>query len=445
MIAFATLFLGLIIGPQFVEVVVDDSVSSVELLLDGRGMGFLRAEDGWSGFCDFGSELEPHELVAVAYDSERREIARARQWINLPNPPAKATVVFEGGRDGRGVEARLFWESVVAAQPTSVTVRFDGAILRVRDPGRIALPDFDPDQLHFFRAELEFPDNVSSVVEVAFGGRYADQANAELTAVPVELGRRAQLPSVEQMQGWFSKAGEPLVVVATESGAPQIVVVRAEDARRDISGFRRAARRERRRLEREAAGRSESVIAKGDLSFVASSRLRLLSPFPTRQKREGYDLEVFPQSAELTSAHGDVYALLTSLRWRLEGTERPRLADAVAAAALLAAGPNRRRAVILMLGAKSHRSDASQFESGVVRRYLEHLRVPLFVWSTAEDLGELPAAWGEVVDITTHRKLEKAVEDVNRVLERQRIVWIDGTHLLPEVELTPNPAIRLAL
>lgn len=59
MIAFASLFLGLILGPRPMEVVVGDEVAAVELLLDGRSLGMLR-EPPWRFETDFGNELAPN-------------------------------------------------------------------------------------------------------------------------------------------------------------------------------------------------------------------------------------------------------------------------------------------------------------------------------------------------------------------------------------------------
>ncbi len=95
MIAFATLFLGLTIGVQSVEVAVGDEVAAVAILLGGRNLGVIEGPP-WSMDVDFGSELAPQLLEAVAFDAERQEINRARQHVNLPYPPVKLSVVLEG-------------------------------------------------------------------------------------------------------------------------------------------------------------------------------------------------------------------------------------------------------------------------------------------------------------------------------------------------------------
>jgi len=226
MVGFVTLLLGLVVGTQPVELFVDPSVVAVEIYLDGRSIGVLQSEP-WRLPCDFGSELEPHELVAVALDESGEELVRARQWINLPQQPAEAVIVLEEGEDGQGAIAHLAWESVVAPEPTAIEFSFDGHPLAVADPHRIVLPDYDPDRLHFLRAELEFQEGVTSVVEVTLGGAYADEVDIQLTAVPVVLGRRAKMPPVEDLQGRFTEGGRVLEVVASEAGPAEVVVVPA--------------------------------------------------------------------------------------------------------------------------------------------------------------------------------------------------------------------------
>ena len=75
MIRILSVFLGLVTGLQPVAVRVGGEVVAVELQIDGQSVGVLRG-DPWEMVCDFGTELAPHELVAVGRDSAGREIAR---------------------------------------------------------------------------------------------------------------------------------------------------------------------------------------------------------------------------------------------------------------------------------------------------------------------------------------------------------------------------------
>ena len=89
MIAFLTLFLGLIAGVHPVAVSVTAPVSVVEVELDGR----TRAAP-WTVSVDFGPDLAPHELVARGLDAEGHEVSRTRQWINLPRSAAEVQILI---------------------------------------------------------------------------------------------------------------------------------------------------------------------------------------------------------------------------------------------------------------------------------------------------------------------------------------------------------------
>jgi hypothetical protein len=82
--------------------------------------------------------------------------------------------------------------------------------------------------------------------------------------------------------------------------------------------------------------------------------------------------------------------------------------------------------------------DESLYRPAAVRRYLELLRVPLFVWSfsSAEKRSRALAEWGEIEDISTVTGLEHAVEKLRDELDHQSIVWLEGRHLPQDIELT---------
>jgi len=71
----------------------------------------------------------------------------------------------------------------------------------------------------------------------------------------------------------------------------------------------------------------------------------------------------------------------------------------------------------------------------MVRRYLGQLGVPLLVWSARGEDHELDRLWGEVIDVSSLAHLERAVEDLEGLLDRQRIVWLNGRHLPQRIEL----------
>ena len=67
MVAFATIFLGLVLGPQAIEVAVDGPVAVVEIHRDGEPVA-ARSEPPWLFVVEFGDSYEPHVLEAVAHD-----------------------------------------------------------------------------------------------------------------------------------------------------------------------------------------------------------------------------------------------------------------------------------------------------------------------------------------------------------------------------------------
>ena len=60
--------------------VVGEGVAAVELRLDGRRLGTMR-EAPWVMECDFGPEIAPQHLEAVALDGVGREVGRVDRAI----------------------------------------------------------------------------------------------------------------------------------------------------------------------------------------------------------------------------------------------------------------------------------------------------------------------------------------------------------------------------
>lgn len=455
-IAFVTLFLGLVLGVQPVELVGGGDVASVELLLDGETVA-SRTSPPWLIPVDLGDSLVPHRLEAVARDADGAEIARAVQWLNLPRPQAEATVVLEGGEDGRGVTARVAWESVVDREPRKVAVTLDGHPLEVVDPRRIPLPDHDPAQLHLLRVELEFSSNLGAVAEAIFGGGYGNETGSALTAVPVSVEGQQRNLTVEALQGRLRQGEEILRPVAVEEGPAEVVLVMDRQAQPELVALARLWTREgggglpsgpsspTQALDPLAgAGGSGSSSARlrETLLLGEGQILRFLWPFAQTGGQGDVRYTLFARSEDHPPSHGGVLWLLTAAQQPAFALDEQRLADAVAVAGMTAAGRSRRRAVILVLSEDPQ--DASRFDPRVVRSYLSHLRVPLFVWSVKEPSPEVMAAWGEVRSLRRQSWFRAAVEEVSTALERQRIVWIEGLRLPQEVTLSgPDRDVRL--
>src|SRR4051812_33223777 len=141
-ISFLTLFFGLISGLVPVEVTVSGPVAAVELTVDD-GAPVRLAKPPWKTTLDFGLALLPHRVVARALDGEGHELARSEEWANFPHPPAKAEIVLEAEKGGAPHAARVVWTSVLAGEPKSTSLTFDGRPLRLDEAGRAELPPHD--------------------------------------------------------------------------------------------------------------------------------------------------------------------------------------------------------------------------------------------------------------------------------------------------------------
>lgn len=433
-IAFLTLFLGLTLGPQPVELTVTGPVAAVEILLDGAPVARL-AGPPWSGRIDFGPALLPHELVARALDDQGTEISRARQWVNLPRAPAEVEVLFEQAPGGRRVAGRLIWRSRTGENPSAMAVTFDGKPLIPDAEGRIVLPAYDPETTHVLSAELRFSGSMVARKDVAFGGDLGDEVSTELTAMPVRLRPGQRLPSPEQMRGWFLSSGRPLTVAAVEEGPAELFVVRdltTGDALKklDTEGKSRSMLSE---LQRNPEYRRFLLmLGKEDTVRFVWPVARLVDGTGT-----SFRSELFDMSRDLGSEDGGLFWFLARFLPLVDNPWKQRLADAVAVGGLQALYGNRRRAVLLVLGERP--VDVSRSDPPLVRRYLESIRVPLFVW-TLGDPAVSGAAWEGGTEVSSISKMRKAFSRLEKDLETQRIVWLDGRYLPQSIELSPAAA-----
>ncbi len=431
MIAFATLFLGLMVGARPVTVIVGDTVKAVALELDGRPAGRL-TDAPWTATVDFGAEFTPHELVARAFDGKGDEVAVARQWINLPRPPAEVEVVLERDAQGRAAAARLAWESVLGVKPESVAVTFDGKPLSMGEGQRVAVPGYEPSTTHVLTVSLDYGNGVRTRNDVVLGGGSAGEAKTELTAVPV-LARKPKAPKREEVQGRFRKGSQRLAVVAVERGPAEVIVVRdldSTEAQRIYRSLRGA---------RSSAGWLGMPGGAGystpQTTLEPEDRFRILWPVARQVVDRGISNDLFDGSRTFSGWMGDFRFLLTRVDYP-ESTAKPRrFADAVALGGLRAFATYSRRAVVLVVG--SRLPDESRYEPGAVRRYLDRLHVPLYVWSLTEPARRPPeaAVWGEMEDVSSLSGLERAVDKLKKEVDRQSIVWLEGRHLPQDITL----------
>lgn len=445
-IEFATLLLGLLSGPHPVTLQVDSSVAAVEIRVDGALVA-ERTGPPWTLDVDFGPDLAPALLEAVALDASGAEMRRARQAINLPRAEAEATLALE--RDDRGVPvaARVSWQSVLGARPWAVRATLDGAPVAAIDPARIALPPLAADEFHWLQVELEFPGGGVARAQIDFGGAHTEEISRAITAVPLRLTGGKRLDPGE-LDGLLRAGGGALDVVAVEREGAELVIVRGEGAAEAVVRLDGTATEgtgtvmssggigvsSLSDLRGPGATASASDLMRRALTLEEDVDLRLLLPVTRRSQAGSLSMELFPASPSISPQQGGLYWALTQdlVLPGMDGGQR--LADAVAVAGLTAALGGHRRAVVLVLGSET--AETSLYTAGQVRGYLRALGVPFEVWSF--DPEAAAGSWGEPRDVSDFGKLRRAVTELGKSLDRQAVVWVEGSYLPREISVEPN-------
>jgi hypothetical protein len=412
-IAFLTLFLGLTLAQQKVDLTVTGSVQRVELQLDEKVVAVL-THAPWSATVDFGTHLLPRRLVARALDGDGQEVARAEQKVNVPRAPAETQIVLDRDDAGTPRAARLVWQSLEGENPKSIELLLDGRSIPVGTDLRAKLPPIDNGRPHLLRAHLVSRLDVVSDSEIAFGGGLEDATSAELTAVSIRLRDPGQQITTTDVQQWLTIRGAPPVIAGIEQIPGEVIVVRhpiETETSIKLDPTRRIARR-------------QSSVLETMLSSAAHLA-QFLWPVATRTGKA----DLFPRSRTYGfSTADDFKKILTDIGF----PGRPatlRMADAVAVAGIQALGGKRPRAVVLIVG--ENLSDASRLEPKQVREYLAAAGVRFYVWSLGA--SEPAERWGDVRDISTPHGYSAAFEELLRDLESQRIVWLRGDYLPQDV------------
>ena len=399
-------------------------MAEVELQLDGETVATLDSPP-WVAPLDLGPSLAPHELVARALDEKGGELARARQWINMPRPPAEAKILLERDASGRVKAASIAWQNLLGEAPSSIAVSFDGRPIAVDALRRVVIPAYAPDVSHILTVELEFESGMSSRDDLAIGGAAGEEARSELTAVPVRRPARGKLEP-RAFDGMLRAGGKPLRVATVEEGGAAIWIVRDESA---LEAYRKL-----RASGGDTVGR---LFTSGTLPLKKEDSVHFLWPRPRGVAGAGVPTALFPSSQEFTRKDGGLAFLLEHIANTEPAGLFPMYADAVAVAGLNAFESFGRRAVLLVLGEPT--PDLSTYKPPVVRRYLELLRVPLFVWSL--DAEPPPGSpWGPVEAVGTSRGMRAAYERLRSTLDAQAIAWVEGRLLPQEIEVRPAAA-----
>ncbi len=440
LVTFVSLLVGLVVGEHTVVLDVSKPVDHVDLVLDGQTIGVVK-DPPWSFRHDFGDELQPHELIAVARGSDGKELARARQWINLPRGLVEAQLTLEGRANAEQRTARLTWSNIYGTQPSRIEVFLDDELLKLdvpldgAPPRSIRLPASDPYQPHFLHAELDFGAYGSATADLAFGAGFGEQVWTELTGVPVLLDKKNGSFEVQELDGWFLSNSDPVKVTRVAMGGANIKVVIGSEARirlRQISQGSREmfhnTRGQPRSVEKLRGARAKAPQRHGEAISV-------FWPIPKQLSQDGIAYEIFEAAGAYDRDYpvrGNDLAFLKPTQ-AAEGPQK--LAEAVATAGLAAAAGGHRRAVVLIMVGDD--PDSSGISPQAAVAFLQRLHVPLYVWSPSNKTPR-QGPWGEVEHIPSLRALSGSYKRLSKTLARQRVVWLDGAYLPQSIELSPQ-------
>ena len=403
-IAFITLFLGIVSGKQGIEVQADNNIASIRVTIAGLEIARL-TKPPWRAEIDLGPELVPRELQAIGYDASGNEVARASQVLNLPQPVADVQIVLEGD----GVQMR--WSNLTYEKPKSAAVTFDGAPLRVDSNFHAPFPVYmDKSRPHVIEADLRFSSGVAARREAVLEGtRFSDTAQSEIT--PVLLTETApQHPAA--LDECFTIDGAPVRLSAVEKEKAQVLFVQDPDPQQT----RRAI---------DPTGRASNFATRGEMARLvhldADTAAQIFFTVTKRYADPSSNAvsRLFEHSAEFPADKGVISLLTLPLTTAYDAPRQ--YSDAVAVAGIGSTSGGRRRAVVLILGSKA---DTSVSDPRAVRRYLQSIGVPLFVWSPGDVTLDAATRWGDIEDISNIDHLRAAVNRLRKALAAQRIAWV---------------------
>ena len=397
-IIFVSLFLGIVSGQQPVVLQVSGPVDHVRVMLGSQEVAAMTRAP-WSAVVDFGPELAPRELAAIAYDADDREIARAAQVINLPRPMAEFEIMLDGD------DVALTWRHLMNARPTRATLTIDGKPLALDGSLHARLPKLDREMPHLLAAELRFQDGFVARRELVIESWRSASTGTQLTPIAVRETSPVHPPSWDRCL--VTPDGRAVRTTAVEKQSGLVIVVRNPDVREIAQGI----------------GITRSIgLARRASPLDDGTAVRVVWPVAAHlSDGKGTTSILFPSSGTIGAPASMLTALLMSFDPKRGEEDKRQFTDAVAVAGLQTLGAQR-RAVVLVL---SSTADASDHDPAAVRRYLQSLGVPLFVWSVRGPRPDLAEAWGEVEDISNLRKLDEASKRLRKSLEEQRVAWVE--------------------
>lgn len=394
---------GLLVGVIPVYVSLAQEESPARLFLDGREVCLLSTES-LSCQVDLGQDPAIHRLELIGPNREGGSL-RVQRWINRPGQEAELFLKVE--RQINGFRIDVGWAHPEKLSPREITLRV-GRTEQSLKPGEAFVWRQSRPEPPLVVADALFPDGRRAQRSLVLAGGFSEEAESRLSPMLVEVKEGEELP-----REVFGRR-----VVAVEEGDALIGVVAHPSAVR---------------------GLADEVLAG---SFAGSRRSQLLDsriPFLRQVIAVGATPQL-PQRETIAKAGGGkgrrgagIVTLPALLPFERRHEPR-RFADAVALAAFRVGSWAGRRAVVVVLDGRCS-DDLSVFSPSGVTRYLAQLSVPLVTWSVGS--VDCPQ-WPPSRDVSSLSRFDAALEELERLLRRQRLIWVEGElPFVPELSSWP--------
>ncbi len=422
---------GLVVGELKVEVALGAQGQPAELFLNGERACELSAS---SPACTVDLGPDPHlHLLELVRDSERVE-----RWLNRPGQEAELVLNLVKP-SGKVCGARISWAHPQQQNPVELEVTLTGSQTEVSSDGRAVrfpCPDAERgDAGQVLVGMAVFPDGRRVEAVKTLSG-FGDSASVGLNAVP--LMADAQVPCETGAAGWpegvekLEKSGFEVVLVL-DPEAHYVPLRNSGWNTGRLANTSGAATKAFDSMVRQGAEDSEpepkNSWLKAKATIFDAERLWYVAPDEGLHRVNGFG-QGRPNWLDLLFRYG-----------LAEVPGKPRIADAVAASGLVAAGGPRRRAVVLILGNNVQKRDGSRFSPQQAQAYLAEVNVPLVVLRNGKRRED---GWPEGLPALNMESMSRSLRTVRDVLDGQCVAWFSSPQNPAQLAATLPAGVRLA-
>ncbi len=411
--------IGLVNGELPIDVDLGPGAETAELYLDG---GPVCSFGGSQTHCtvDVGEAPHVHLLELVRRDPDGGVAAHARRWLNRPGQEAELAIQLAQRSEGGVCGGKVLWAHPLKQNPVVLEVTENGKNLIILDDSRsFRFPCADPSEPHVVEASVIFGDGRRAETVVLSGG-FGGQAEAGLTAVALEtavnVNNDVSCAAIEEGLGSSVQRVEKTgfeVVFVLDPSAGYGTLMRSGFGDSAVSGTSVTSKQYDqlvRQGEKGSEPKPKNSWKRAEASLFDAEKLWFVAPDKNLGRINGF-------------GQGKMNWLRLLFQFgSTQFEDEPRLADAVAASGLVAAGRARQRVVVLMLGTKS-KDDSSQFTPDQARAYLAEVGVPLVVLRNGKLRED---GWPNGIPVRNMEAMADALESIGAELGGQCVAWFNG-------------------